>query len=102
VSWLSYQEAVHQLIDATRPAPQPLPVISYVPPVGLSEGPGLDRYFHDLDAIRDFVKIQPVYLIVPDREAGAWRLHFVDHSNVQHFFDFLRRDFNPCDLLLRK
>ena len=90
------------LLDRTSKSTESLPVIAYFPLSGEVGDADLDRYFADLDAIRNFIKIQPVYLIVPDQAQGEFRLHRVDHANASHLFDYLKADFKLCDLLSRK
>jgi hypothetical protein len=102
LSYFSYHPTVHFLFEHPRSELRPLPVLLYSPPQGEVSEAQLDRYFHSIDEVRAFVKMQPVYLVVPDRVRGEFRVHVADASNLPHFIELLKPDFNLCSFLATK
>ena len=99
LSYFSYHPTLHFLFERPRSALSPLPVLLYSPPQGEVSSAELDRYFQEIDQVRGFVKNQGVYLVVPDQVRGEFRVHVAEASNVNHFIEFMKPDFNLCSVL---
>ena len=102
LSYFSYHPTVHFLFEQPRSQLPSWPVLLYSPPQGEVGAAELDRYFHEIDQVRDFVKHQAVFLVVPDQAKGEFRVHVAEASTVGHFIEFMKPEFNLCSFLATK
>ena len=99
LSFFSYHEASSEFHDLPKTGLRGLPLVEYSRFSGVPNDSELDRYFEEIDQIRKFANHQPIVLLVPGQEAGAFRIHIINKSNVGKLTEMMKADFSPCDSL---